>query len=112
MALTVRRRRSSMLPITGTVAALASVALVALSIPVSLQRMKVDTRIGTGSDPTLLCRIRAQGNFTEYVPLALIVLGLCEYRGVPGVWLYTIAVLLVLGRALHVAGMLSGVTPI
>ncbi len=101
-----------MLPITGTVAALASVALVALSIPVSLQRMKVDTRIGTGSDPTLLCRIRAQGNFTEYVPLALIVLGLCEYRGVPGVWLYTIAVLLVLGRALHVAGMLSGVTPI
>ncbi|MGO4842240.1 MAPEG family protein, partial [Rhizobiaceae sp. 2RAB30] len=62
--------------------------------------------------PTLLCRIRAQGNFTEYVPLALIALGLCEYRGVPGVWLYTISVLLVLGRALHVAGMLSGVTPI
>jgi uncharacterized membrane protein YecN with MAPEG domain len=101
-----------MLPITGIVAALASVALVALSIPVSLQRMKVDTRIGMGNDPTLLCRIRAQGNFTEYVPLALIALGLCEYRGVPGVWLYTISVLLVLGRALHVAGMLSGVTPI
>ncbi|BCH26493.1 hypothetical protein MesoLjLc_64070 [Mesorhizobium sp. L-8-10] len=101
-----------MLPITGTVAALASVALVALSIPVSLQRMKVDTRIGMGSDPTLLRRIRAQGNFIEYVPLALIVLALCEFRGVPAAWLYTIAILLVLGRALHVAGMLTGVTPI
>ena len=101
-----------MLPITGTVAALASVALVTLSIPVSLRRMKVDTRIGMGNDPILLCRIRAQGNFIEYVPLALIVLAVCEYRGVAASWLYTIAVLLVLGRALHVAGILSGVTPI
>ena len=65
-----------------------------------------------GDDPILLRRIRAQGNFIEYVPLALIVLALCEYRGVPGNWLYTIAALLVLGRALHVAGMLSGVSPI
>lgn len=101
-----------MLPITSTVAALASVALIALSIPVSLRRMKVDTRIGIGDDPTLLRRIRAQGNFIEYVPLALIVLALCEYRGAPETWLYAIAVLLVLGRALHIAGMLSGVTPI
>lgn len=101
-----------MLPITGTVAALASVALVALSVPVSLRRKKVDTRIGMGDDPTLLRRIRAQGNFIEYVPLALIVLALCEYRAVPGVWVYTIAVLLVLGRAFHTAGMLSGWTPI
>lgn len=101
-----------MLPITVLVAALASVALVVLSIMVSLRRLKVDVGIGMGNDPILLRRIRAQGNFVEYVPLALIVLALCEYREAPESWVYTIAALLVLGRAFHVAGMLGGWTPI
>lgn len=100
------------LPFTAHVAALAAVALVALSIPVSLRRKAVDTRIGFGTDETLLRRIRAQGNFTEYVPLALILLGLAEYRGVGSAWLWAISALIVVGRALHVAGMLSGSTPI
>lgn len=101
-----------MLPITSGVAILASVALVALSIAVSLRRMKVGVRIGMGDDLILLRRIRAQGNFVEYVPLALIVLALCEYRAVPGSWVYAIAILLVLGRALHMTGILGGWTPI
>ncbi|MEX0408967.1 hypothetical protein ABGN05_25330 [Aquibium sp. LZ166] len=56
-----------MLPVTSAVAALAAVALVLLSVRVSLRRMAVGTRIGTGDDETLLRRIRAQGNFIEYV---------------------------------------------
>jgi len=101
-----------MLPITSMVAALAAISLIALSLPVSLLRMKVGTEIGVGDDPALLRRIRAQGNFVEYVPLGLILLGLAEHRQVATALLWTIAALLVIGRALHAAGMLSGLTPV
>lgn len=99
-----------MLPVTSSVAALAAVVLVALSIRVSLARMRAGVRIGLGEDETLLRRARAQGNFTEYVPLALILLGLAELRGAGTGWLLAVAVLLVAGRALHVAGILGGRT--
>ena len=97
-----------MLPVVSTVAALAAVALVAMSMAVSLRRKKVGVSIGFGDDVALMRRIRAQGNFIEYVPLALIVLALLEYRQVPAAWLWVVAVLLIAGRCLHYAGMLSG----
>lgn len=101
-----------MLPITTMIAALAAVSLVALSLPVSLRRMKVATDIGMGSDPALLRRIRAQGNFIEYVPLGLIVLALAEYRGVATNLVWSVAGLLVAGRLLHATGMLIARTPV
>lgn len=101
-----------MLPITSLVAALAAVSLVALSLPVSMRRMKVGTEIGMGDDPALLRRIRAQGNFIEYVPLGLILLALAEYRAVAAGLLWAIAGLLVVGRLLHATGILSGSTPL
>ncbi len=99
-----------MLPVTAFTAALAAVALVVLSVRVSLGRIRAGVRIGFGTDETLLRRIRAQGNFIEYVPLALILLGLAEVRGAGPGWLWTVAGLLIAGRALHVAGILSGRT--
>lgn len=101
-----------MLPVTSMVAAAAAVALVALSIAVSLQRMKAGVKLGFGEDATLMQRIRAQGNFTEYVPLALILLGLAEYRGVSTSLLFTIAALLIAGRTLHLIGITTGKTAI
>lgn len=101
-----------MLPITSLVAALAAVSLVALSLPVSMRRMKVGTEIGMGDDPALLRRIRAQGNFIEYVALGLILLALAEYRAVAAGLLWAIAGLLVVGRLLHATGILSGSTPL
>lgn len=101
-----------MLPITSMTAALAAVALVALSIAVSLRRKKVGLKIGYSEDVALMRRIRAQGNFIEYVPLALILLALAEYRQAPIVMLWTIAGLLVVGRGLHFAGIMTGRTPL
>lgn len=100
-----------MLEVTAVVASLAAILLVGLSFSVSLTRMKVGTEIGLGTDSGLLRRIRAQGNFIEYVPLALIVLGLAEYRGASAVWLWSVAGLLIIGRGLHATGILSGSTP-
>ncbi len=99
-----------MLQVTSTIAALAAVALVALSVAVSFRRMKVGVRIGFGEDTLLMRRIRAQGNFTEYVPMALILMGLAEYRHAPAVMLWAMAVLLVAGRGLHFAGIMTGST--
>ncbi|MEW9834591.1 MAPEG family protein [Mesorhizobium marinum] len=99
-----------MLPLTSMVAALAAVALFAMSIAVSLRRMKVGVNIGFGDDALLMRRIRAQGNFTEYVPLALILLALAEYRQAPELVLWTIAGLLIVGRCLHFVGIMTGTT--
>jgi len=101
-----------MLPITTMLASVAAVALVALSLSVSFARMKAGVDIGTSDDKRLLRSIRAQGNFIEYVPLAVILCGLAEYRGAGSAWVWTIAGLLILGRAAHAAGMLSGVLPL
>lgn len=101
-----------MLPITSLLAALAAVALVGLSFSVSLKRMKVGVNLGVGDDPALLCRIRAQGNFTEYVPVALFLCGLAEFRGASAPWLWTLAGLLILGRLSHAVGILTGSTPL
>ena len=99
-----------MLPVTSMVAAVAAAALVAMSISVSFRRMKVGVHIGFGEDTLLMRRIRAQGNFTEYVPLALLLLALAEYRQAPPVLLWIVAVLLVVGRCLHFAGIMTGST--
>jgi len=101
-----------MLPVTSMVAAGAAIALIALSISVSLRRMKAGVRLGFGDDATLMRRIRAQGNFTEYVPLTLVLLGLAEYRDASTVLLWTIAGLLVVGRFLHFIGITTGSTAI
>ena len=101
-----------MLPIASTTAALAAVALVVMSLAVSLRRKKVGVKIGLSEDAILMRRIRAQGNFIEYVPLALILLALAEYRQTPVAMLWAIAGLLVVGRCLHVAGMMTGRTPL
>ncbi|CAM5349912.1 MAPEG family protein [Pseudomonas aeruginosa] len=101
-----------MLPITSTVAAFAAIGLIALSVPVSLRRMAVKQPLGPGDDPALLRRIRAQGNFTEYVPIVLILLALAEYRGVPQGFVFAIAGPLVIGRVAHAVGMLGGIMPL
>jgi len=69
------------LPITSLVAGVFALLLVSLSVQVSLRRAKMNTVFGDAGDKTLRRRIRAHGNFIEYAPLALIALGLVEYRG-------------------------------
>lgn len=93
------------LPITTFTAALAALALVALSVPVSMRRFAVRRHSGDGGDAILARRIRTQGNFIEYVPIALIVLALVEGGGSHRAWALTIAVLLIVGRAFHAVGM-------
>jgi uncharacterized membrane protein YecN with MAPEG domain len=100
------------LPVTSLFAALFALMLVALSFIVSGGRMKAKVNLGDGDNVMLLSRIRAQGNFVEYVPMGLILLGLCEAGGRAPLLLWTLGIALLLGRLSHAVGMMASVTPL
>lgn len=100
------------LPISSFFIAIFSVALIGLSIPVSLRRVKTGDMIGDSPDQPLHRRIRAQGNFIEYVPLCLIGLVLTEAE-TASLWpALSIGIALVCGRVLHVIGMYGNYAPL
>jgi uncharacterized membrane protein YecN with MAPEG domain len=100
-----------MLPITSLTAAIATLGLIVLSLIVSMGRGKAGVNHGDGGNASLLLRIRAQGNFIEYVPIGLIVIGLCDMAGISATWLWASSLLLLLGRLSHAVGVLSGSLP-
>ncbi|MBP7062730.1 MAPEG family protein [Ferrovibrio sp.] len=86
-------------------AALLGLLLLALTTAVVRLRGKHKVGIGDGGHADLALACRAHANFIEYVPLALILLLLLEYRGVP-VWaLHGLGAGLFLGRVLHAWGL-------
>ena len=90
------------LPITLVTASLLGIMFIWLSARVISGRVKVQSLIGHSDDDELLFLIRTHGNFTEYVPIFLIVLGLLEHAGANSTALILIAALFVLARLLHV----------
>ncbi|MCE4224145.1 glutathione S-transferase [Methylobacterium sp. C25] len=61
---------------------------------------------GSGGDP-LLKRIRSQGNFSENVPLALLLVAFAEARGTAHWIVEALLVVLLAGRLLHPYGMFA-----
>lgn len=100
------------LPVTSVTSALAAIMLVTLSVPVTFRRIRVGTAIGDADDEVLRRRVRAQGNFIEYVPLGLVLLGLAEAAGAARAVLVLMALALGCGRLAHAYGMLNGQTPV
>lgn len=100
-----------MLFVTALTSAALAVQLVRLSIGVIARRRAGRVSVGTGGDERLEHAIRAQGNFAEYVPLALILLAAAEWNGVTRWLLVPIAVAFVAGRLLHPIGIASADAP-
>jgi hypothetical protein len=76
-------------------------------------RMKTGALLGDEGNRLMQARMRAHGNFNEYVPLALILMALIEMMGGRGTILYVIGSLLVVGRVLHPFGLeRSGTNPL
>jgi uncharacterized membrane protein YecN with MAPEG domain len=74
---------------------------VALSFRVIAVRRSARVSLGSGGDPALERRIRAHGNFGEYVPFALILLGFMELQGRPAWLLHALCLVLILARLCH-----------
>ena len=86
-------------------AALFAVMLVLLSIRVANTRREVRVAIGDGGNKILLRRIRVQGNFTEYVPMALILFTFIEMQGWPGWLVNGLCLVLLAARLVHAYGI-------
>ena len=93
------------MPVTALYAGLLAPLFVLLSLRVITVRRSARTALGDGNDALLLRRMRVQGNFAEYVPLALILLGLAESLGVPAWLLHGLGVALLAGRLSHAFGV-------
>lgn len=91
--------------ITALYVGLSAVLLVVLSALVIRERARAHVSLGDGGDARLEKAIRAQGNFVEYTPLALLVIALAEMQGAPALAVHCLGAALVLGRVLHAFGL-------
>jgi uncharacterized membrane protein YecN with MAPEG domain len=93
--------------LTAFYAALFALLYVGLSAWVVAGRLSADVLHGDGGNADLEKRIRAQGNFGEYVPLALLLVGLLEAGGGGPTLVRGLLIVLLVARVLHPFGMLA-----
>lgn len=93
------------LPITSFYAAFFGLLLFALSVLVIRARVTCRISIGLGEDIRMLRASRAQGNFVEYAPMILILLGLLELAGTGPFLLHALGGLALAGRVAHAMGI-------
>jgi uncharacterized protein len=86
-------------------AGILAIMLVFLSVRVSRLRFRHRVGIGDGGKADLARAIRVQGNFAEYVPIALVLLLLVELAGYLPWVVQVLGGALVLGRLLHAFGL-------
>lgn len=76
-----------------------------LAAHVIMLRTKTGVSIMDGGNILLAERIRRHGNFTENVPLVLLLMALAELNGAASLWLHGAGGLLILGRLMHAVGL-------
>jgi uncharacterized protein len=89
------------MPITTLYAGALALVLLILSVRVIQARGATKVFIGDGGNELMIRRMRGQANFVEYVPMALILLGLLEYRGMAAWLLHALGATLLVARLVH-----------
>jgi uncharacterized membrane protein YecN with MAPEG domain len=85
--------------------------LVLISARVSLLRSKFKVMFGDGGHDDLMRAVRAQANFVEYVPLALLLIAFVEWGGLASWAVHTLAGVLLASRVIHSWGITSRKDP-
>lgn len=80
---------------------------VGLSAWVVAGRLGSDVLHGDGGDNRLLKRIRAHGNFAEYVPFVLLLVGFYEANGGSAATVRVLLIVLIVARLAHPVGMFA-----
>jgi uncharacterized membrane protein YecN with MAPEG domain len=93
------------LTITALYASLLTLVFLTLSFNVIRLRKKLKVGVGDGDERMLIKAIRMHGNFSEYIPLALILLAGYELSGANTLWLHVLGATLLIGRILHAIGI-------
>jgi uncharacterized membrane protein YecN with MAPEG domain len=92
-----------LLPITALYGALLGFLLLYLAFQVVKNRQLHKSGLGHKNDDLLIAG-RNHANATEYIPIALILLGLAELNGAPNDVLHIIGALFVFARVIHAWG--------
>jgi uncharacterized membrane protein YecN with MAPEG domain len=95
------------LPVTSLLTGAAAIFLVLLSFPIANRRRATQLSAGDGGDEKFNRLIRAQANFVEYVPLAILTIALVELCGFQQIIVCGLAAALALGRVLHAFGLIA-----
>ncbi len=90
---------------TSLYAVILTLMAIVLSNIVSTKRGKANISILHGEDMNLAVWVRRHGNFIEYVPLAIILMGLAEAAGASRLPLHVIGLTLIMSRLAHAAGL-------
>lgn len=91
--------------ITALYAGLLGVMSIVLAFGAGSLRGKTGISIGDGGNAQLLLAMRRHGNFIEYVPLALILIGLLEVAGVSNLAIHILGAGLLVARVFHAVGL-------
>jgi len=86
-------------------AAMLGLLFAALSFRVANARRTMRIALGSGGDRQMERYIRAQGNFAEYVPMALILLTFLELQGWQAWLVHTLCAILLVARVVHALGV-------
>ena len=89
------------LPITSLAALLNGMIFLVLTVRVITYRRGNGIVLGENDDRVLTKRVRGQANAAEQMPLALVLLALCELQGVGPALLLPTALIFTAGRLLH-----------
>ena len=84
---------------------------VCLGLRVSIYRGQMGISLGDRDDETLMRRIRGHANFSENVPIALILLMLIEMLHATSLVIFVLGIVLVIGRMLHWLGLSGNAEP-
>jgi uncharacterized membrane protein YecN with MAPEG domain len=93
------------LPVTIATASALVLVYMVLLVRIGQLRFRHHISIGDGGNADLLCRMRTQANFVEYVPLLLLFMAMFEAEGVSRQELSIAGGALVVFRILHAIGM-------
>lgn len=91
--------------ITSAYAALLALFFIFLSAVVIRHRRRARQGVGDGGDAALERAIRVHGNFAEYAPLTLLLIGMAEMNHAPHWLVNVMALALLAGRVGHAVGL-------
>ncbi len=91
--------------ITALYAGILGLMVIVLATFPGVKRGQLGIGAGNSGNEELELAMRRHGNFIEWVPLVLILLGLLEMRGIGSTVIHTLGAGLVVARVLHAVGI-------
>lgn len=99
------------LPVTALYASILALIIVVLGMNVTAHRVKLKVSVGDGGNARMLRMIRVHGNAAEYLPLAVLLMGIYELDGGARTLIHTAGLAQIAGRVLLTIGLWGPAQP-